>query len=104
MSDENREKKGPEKAFKAGGVRASIWSYSDTTRTGQQFERKKCSLERVYKASDGSWKSTSSFEANDVAKAILVLSKAFAYMHQENGAPSLPGVREEYVADEFPPR
>ena len=104
MSYENKEKKGPEKAFKAGGVRASIWSYSESTRNGQSFERKKCSLERVYKASDGSWKSTSSFDANDVPKAILVLSRAFAYMHQENGASASPAVREEYVADEFPPR
>ena len=47
MSYENKEKKGPEKAFKAGGVRASIWSYSESTRNGQSFERKKCSLERV---------------------------------------------------------
>ena len=104
MNYESEVKKGPEKAFKAGGVRASIWSFSEATRTGQHYERKKCNLERVYKASDGSWKSTSSFDANDVPKAILVLSRAFAYMHGDNGAPASPEVREEYVHDVFPPR
>lgn len=100
MNQGNEKKAGPETAFKAGGVRASIWSYTDTTRTGKQFERKKCTLERVYKASDGSWKSTNSFDANDVPKAMLVLSRAYAYMHDENGGSSASSVREEYVQDD----
>ena len=104
MNYGNQEKKGPERAFKAGGVRASIWSFSDTTRSGQRYERKKCTLERVYKAQDGSWKSTSSLDANDVPKAILVLSRAFAYMYEQSGSPEATGmVREEYIADSFPP-
>lgn len=102
MSYGNQDEIGPETASHAGGVGASIWSCSETARTGQHFDREKSTLERVYKASDGSWKSTSSFDANDGPNAILVLSRAYAYMDQETGAPSPPGMREEFVHDDYP--
>ena len=76
-----------------------MWSYSETTRTGQPFERKKCTVERVYKGSDGAWKSTGSLDANDVPKAILVLSRAYAYMQEGTSDPASSTVREEYIED-----
>ena len=105
MNYGNQEKKnGPEKSFKAGGVRASIWAFSDTGRNGQQYSRKNCTIERMYKATDGSWKSTSSLDTNDVPKAILVLSRAFAYMHESEEPASAPKIKEEFIHDSYPPR
>ncbi len=69
----------PEKKFQAGGIEASIFE-NETSQNGKPIKIKKVAFQKRYKSSDGSWKSTSSLDINDLPKAILVLSKAYEYL------------------------
>lgn len=68
----------PAQKFRAGGVTATIWKNQGTT--GAYYS---VNLERAYQDPNGEWKHTSALRVNDVAKARLVLSQAFAWMVQE---------------------
>ena len=70
----------PENEFKAGAVRASIWSNLRKTGDGNFFNSRKVVLERIYKDSQGNFKKTNSFDMNDIPKAILVLNEAYHYL------------------------
>ncbi len=63
----------PENEFKAGAVRASIWSNLRKTGTGNCFNSRKLVLERIYKDSQGNFKTTNSLDINNIPKAIIVL-------------------------------
>jgi len=91
----NNQAKQPECSFRAGGVRASVWKWTDTTKDGKTFERLKVLLERTYRDAAGEWKSTSSYGANDVPKAILALSRAYAYLQDKPQEQASPAVFEE---------
>ncbi len=73
----NREPQRPENEFKAGAVRASIWSNLRKTGDGNFFNSRKVVLERIYKDSQGNFKTTNSLDINDIPKAILVLQMAY---------------------------
>ncbi len=88
---------GPETVFKAGGVRASVWKYTNTARNGQAFTQRKVVLERSYRDREGNWKNTNSFDANDVPKALLALWKAYEYMHVAGNGGEQPAAAEEYI-------
>ena len=77
------ESKKPEKKIRVGAVSVSVWKRTHTTRDGQTFDKRHVSLDRTYRDSQGNWKSASSYEANDIPKAILALSKAYDYMQQK---------------------
>ena len=70
----------PENEFKAGAVRASIWSKLRKTGNGNFFNSRKVVLERIYKDAQGNFKTTNSLDLNDIPKAILVLGKAYEYL------------------------
>lgn len=69
----------PEKRFQAGGIEASIFE-NEAHQDGKTIKIKKVAFQKRYKSSDGSWKSTSSLDINDLPKAILVLSRAYEYL------------------------
>jgi hypothetical protein len=79
----------PEKKFQAGGLEASIFE-NEFQQNGKAARIKKVAFQKRYKSPDGSWKSTSSLDINDLPKAILVLSKAFEYLvlnsSEQNGS------------------
>ena len=75
----NTDKK-PVKKFQAGGVSGALWKNTMALRDGRQIETLSVSLDRRYKNSSGEWQNSSSFGLNDVPKALVVLSKAYAYM------------------------
>ena len=90
----------PIKAFKAGGVRASVFKNEQQTE-GRTYPVYRAVLERTYQAQDGSWKSTNGYGGYDIAKAIVVLRKAFDFIvsadHDQNPSMSmsaLPGSPE----------
>jgi len=73
----------PEKHFRFGPVRASIWRDTRQTADGKQFETASVSLDRAYKDSRGSWQNTHSLRENDIPKAILALNKAFEFITEK---------------------
>ena len=64
----------PEKKFKAGAVSATVWKNHS-----EKGDYNSIQLDRVYKDKDG-WKRTSSFSAQDLPKAMLVLHKAYEFI------------------------
>ena len=79
----------PEKRFRAGAIEASIFE-NEIQQNGKTIKIKKVAFQKRYKAPDGSWKSTSSLDTNDIPKALLCLSLAFEYlvMDLDSSAPS----------------
>jgi len=79
----------PVKFFKAGAIKASIFENTNKY-NGIETTTHKVVIDKVYKDSDGNWKSTNSFSVNnELPKAILVLTKAFEFLamneNKENG-------------------
>ena len=70
----------PEKHFRLGAVRVSIWKDVRKGRNGRTFEARSVSLDRAYKDAGGEWKHTHSLKEADVPKAIAGLNKAYLFM------------------------
>ena len=68
-----------EKKFRAGAVTATVWA--NKRKIGKKtFVLQSVSLQRAYQDEDGEWQYTSSLGVNDLAKAALVLGKAYEFM------------------------
>jgi len=74
----------PEKEFKIGPVRAVVWSNQRTANDGRTFNSTKVSFERTYRDSNGSFKTTSSFDMNDLPKLIIAIKRAYEYLALRN--------------------
>jgi hypothetical protein len=70
----------PEKVFKVGAIRASI--FKNAYQKGiQTAEVSKVVLEVRYKdKKTGEWKGTNSLSINDIPKAVLALEQAYEYL------------------------
>jgi hypothetical protein len=89
----------PEKVFKMGAVRASIWR-NVIQRDGRGVPIAKVIIEVRYKDKNGEWKGTNSLSLNELPKAISALQKAYDYLveHREpdesaNKTPSVSPVK-----------
>jgi hypothetical protein len=69
----------PEKVFKIGVVRASVFK-NIIVKAGQSISLPKVVIEVRYKDKAGNWQGTNSLSINDLPKAILALQKAFEYL------------------------
>ena len=69
----------PEKIFKVGAVRASIFK-NIIEKNGRSIPLPKVAIEVRYKDKMGQWRGTNSLSLNDLPKAILALQKAFDYL------------------------
>jgi hypothetical protein len=78
----------PEKVFKIGVVRASVFR-NIIVKAGQSISLPKVVIEVRYKDKAGNWQGTNSLSINDLPKAILALQKAFEYLmeHKASEAP-----------------
>ena len=80
----------PIQTIKAGGVQASVWE-NEKEFDGKQIMVKSFTLDRRYKDKE-EWKSTSSFNLNDIAKidAVLAELKRVLLLKEEdnNSSPS----------------
>ena len=72
----------PEKTFKIGAVRASVFS-NTFEKNGQFIPLKKVVIEVRYKDKMGNWQGTNSLSVNEVPKAILALQKSFEYLMEK---------------------
>ena len=85
----------PEKVFKIGAVRASIFRNA-IERQGKQVMLPKVVLEVRYRDKSGTWKGTNSLSLNEVPKAVLALQKAFEYLSEKKeGQPTEEPASEE---------
>ena len=74
----------PEKVFKMGAVRASVFR-NTIEKDGRTIQLPKVVIEVRYKDKTGQWNGTNSLSVNDLPKAIVALEKAFEYVieHKE---------------------
>ena len=89
----------PEKVFKAGAVRASIFR-NTAERNGKQLLFPKTVIEVRYKDKNGQWKGTNSLSLADLPKAIVALQKAYEYLLDNRDGPTSDQVSEEDIAVE----
>ncbi len=69
----------PERIFKAGPVRASVFQ-NKIVHDGKPVTFPKVVIEVRYKDKSGEWKGTNSLSINDLPKAILALQQAYEYL------------------------
>lgn len=75
----------PVAKFKAGPVSAAVWE--NDIRVGNVTKSVlKCTVERRYKASDDTWKSTGSYGRNEIPLVIHCLQQAFAHIVEDDNA------------------
>ena len=74
----------PIKKIKAGSVSAAIWE-NEATVNGRTIQILRATIDRRYKVSSGTWKSSSSFSRNEIPLAVYCLQKAFEAMIEERG-------------------
>ena len=72
----------PEKVFKMGAVRASVF-LNTIEKDGTSIPLRKVVLEVRYRDKNGEWKSTKSLSINDLPKAIAALQQAYEYILSE---------------------
>lgn len=75
----------PEKRFKVGACSASVFANQVNSANGPGV-MKSVALQRTYKDKEGNFQHTTSFNANDIPKAVLALIKAYDYMTSDNRA------------------
>lgn len=92
----------PEKVFKVGPVRASVFR-NPVTQNGTSFLLPKVVIEVRYKNRSGEWKGTNSLSLNDLPKAVIALQSAYEYLLDNKQPPE----EEESEVDEasyaYPP-
>ena len=62
--------------FRAGQISAALWENEIQT-AGRTATMVKATIQRRYRAADGTWKSSTSFSRNEIPLAIHCLQKAF---------------------------
>jgi len=68
----------PEKTFRHGSCSASVFA-NTFKKNGKEIEVKRISVQKAFKDETG-WKTTNSYDINDLPKLILVASKAYDYL------------------------
>ena len=89
-----KEKNLPEKKFRAGSIKATIWK-NVAQKENKTVEYRTVSFERIYKDRNDEWQSSNSLRVNDLPRAILVMSKAYEYLILNDQESSI--VEEEAV-------
>ncbi len=74
---------GPVKKYRAGAVSVALWENEIAIDGGQKVSVLKASIERRYKDSTGTWKSSTSFSRGEVGQAILCLARAYVVMNDD---------------------
>ena len=75
----------PEFETRVGPIRVTVWSNQRQTSSGRSFGSRKVLMERLYRDSQGTAKTTAGLETNDIPKAILALNKAYEYLTTSDG-------------------
>jgi len=78
MTDEQHQIKRPEAVFKCGGVKATVWK-NTIQKEGIDRIVFSVTIDRTYKEGE-TWKTTSSFNVNDLPKVRTVSVKAYEFI------------------------
>ncbi len=70
------EKQTPVTKINAGAVSCALWENEIST-NGHTAKVLRATVDRRFKAEDGTWRSSSSFSRNEIPLAIFCLTKAF---------------------------
>ena len=90
----------PEKVFRAGAVRASIFR-NVIHKQGKTIPLPKVVLEVRYKDKEGNWQGTNSLSLNEIPKAMSALRNAYDYLLEHREEPK-PGDEFESDKDKSP--
>ena len=90
----------PEKVFKAGAVRASVF-LNMIKKDGQEIPIKKVVIEVRYRDKSGEWKGTNSLSLNEVPKAVTALQQAYEYLVSDAGR-EVPGAESADASTDGP--
>ncbi len=74
----------PDKRFKCGAVEAAVFE-NEIEKNGSKIKLKKVSIQKRYTNADGEWKSTNSYDVNDLPKLKLVVEEAYRYLALSQG-------------------
>jgi hypothetical protein len=89
----------PIEKFRAGQVSCALWENEISVSGGRKVRVLRATVERRYKDSDGEWKSSGSFGRNELPLVIYCLTKAFAYIvDEQNTGSEDSGIEEETIA------
>ena len=70
----------PQKEFRAGSVRATIWEQK-RTKDDREFVTQSVTVERRYKDDAANeWRSTNSFNTSDLPNIVVVVTKAYEFL------------------------
>ncbi len=69
----------PEKRFECGAVEAAVFE-NEIEKNGGKIKLKKVSIQKRYTNAEGEWKSTNSYDVNDLPKLKLVVDEAYGYL------------------------
>ena len=70
----------PEREFRVGQVKATIWSRERIGVKDQNAKAYSVSIQKSYQDDNGNWKNSTSFFPDDLPKLQLVLAKAYEYV------------------------
>ena len=82
MAEEKRNP--PIQAFKAGPVRAAVWTRTAKNRDGTEFTTYSVQIDKTYKQGED-YKRTNNFNVQDLPRVSLVANKAFEWICFQNG-------------------
>lgn len=83
--------KQPEASFRYGACSASVFLNEARRADGSAFTVRRVVLQRSYQDDQGRWQTTSSFDVNDVPKAIVALQDAYRHCLQASRSAREPG-------------
>jgi len=78
----------PEKSYRIGAVRASVWKNTRQGKDGKTYEVRAVTIDRTYRDPEGGYRTTNRFSANEIPKAVLLLQRAYEYLVLEAPGPS----------------
>ena len=87
----------PVHKIRAGQVSCALWENEINLSGGRKVKTLKATLERRYKDSDGTWKSSGSFGRNEIPLAVYCLQKAFEYIIEDANNRSDEAISEEDI-------
>jgi len=77
----SEEKNKPEHKVKVGCVSATVWK-NTIKKNGNEIEVRSITIEKNYKDGEN-WKTTSSFNTNDLQKVIMCATEAFSLINKK---------------------
>jgi hypothetical protein len=85
----------PVHKIRAGQVSCALWENELNLSGGRKIKALKATLDRRYKDSDGTWKSSGSFARNEIPRVIWCLQKAYDHIIEEGNTRSDENAIEE---------